>query len=106
MRSIAAVLLLAASLPAPLMAQRAQLARKGRQPETGRPAALEPIRKLPRRGGGPPLPGGTITTVARPIPMQTAPALAEDRVRSLLGGTVTPLPAAPTVTELARTLPR
>ena len=46
MRPLAAILLLAM----PLCAQRAQLARKGRQAETGRGAPAEPLRKLPRRG--------------------------------------------------------
>ena len=99
MRALAAILLLGI----PLCAQRAQLARKGRQPEAGNPVAREPVRKLPRRRGivplGPPAP-------PKPRPTIPAPTLSEDRVRSLVRGDITPLPAAVPVTELARTLPR
>jgi hypothetical protein len=97
MRLLAAILMLAI----PLCAQRAQLARKGRQPETGRPVPGEPIRKLPRRGAA-------IVTPAASLPerpMQSAPPLSEDRVRSLVRGTITSLPPAIPVIELARTLP-
>ncbi|HXB73230.1 MAG TPA: hypothetical protein VNY05_33645 [Candidatus Acidoferrales bacterium] len=99
MKPATAILLLAV----PLCGQRAQLAHKGRQPETGRAVPAEPLRKLPRRGVATAL-AATSTSPERP--MQAAPALSEDRVRSLVRGSVTPLPAAPPVMELARTLPR
>ena len=55
MRPIVAILLLAV----PVCAQRAQLARKGRQPDTAEPAPVEPVRKLPRR---------VVITAAPPAP--------------------------------------
>jgi hypothetical protein len=98
MRPIVAILLLAV----PVCAQRAQLARKGRQPDTAEPAPVEPVRKLPRR---------VVITAAPPAPpvvrsVQPPPALSEDRVRSLLRGNITPLETPPPSVELARTLPR
>ena len=99
MRTIAAILLIAV----PLCAQRAQLAHKGRQPETGKPLRVEPVRKLPRRGDITPLPP---TRPIPPPPVQPPPVLSEDRVSSLVRGSVSPLPPAPVVMELARTLPR
>jgi hypothetical protein len=103
MRPLAAILIFVILMfSAPLCAQRAQLARKGRQPETGKSTPTEPIRKLPRRGAA-------VVPQAAPLPeraMQSAPPLSEDRVRSLVRGTITPLPAAVPAVELARTLPR
>ncbi|MCU1234507.1 MAG: hypothetical protein JWP63_2474, partial [Candidatus Solibacter sp.] len=99
MRPIAAILLLVV----PLCAQRAQLARKGRQPDTAKPVPLEPVRKLPRRGVI------IITPSANPLPprpIQAPPTLSEDRVRSLIRGTITPLSPEPPAAELARMLPR
>jgi len=72
----------------PLCAQRAQLGRQGRQPETGRPEPAEPLRKLPRRIV-PNLP-----VLPAPVrPEQSARPRPEDRSRPLLRGDVTPLPA-------------
>ena len=75
-------------IAAPLGAQRAQLARKGRQPDSGRPQPSEGIRKLPRR----------ITTnlPVTPAPVRRAQAprpLSEDRSRPLLRGDISPLSA-------------
>jgi len=98
MRPFAAILLLAL----PLLGQRAQLARKGRQPDSARPLAVEPLRKLPRRRTVIAAPAAT----SLPRPVQAPPTLSEDRVRPLVRGGVTPLPAAPLVDDLARTLPR
>jgi hypothetical protein len=103
MRHLAAILLLAAMPAIPLRGQRAQLARKGRQPEAGKAVPRVPLRKLPRRGAVIAVP------VARPLPerpVQAPPTLSEDRVRSLLRGTITPLPPAEPVAELVRTRPQ
>jgi hypothetical protein len=97
MKPIIAILIFAI----PLCAQRAQLARKGRHPETGRPVPGEPIRRLPRRGAA-------VAPSAAPSPvrpMQSALPLSEDRVRPLLRGTITPLPPPVPMMELPRTLP-
>jgi len=99
MRPLAAVLLLAL----PLCAQRAQLANKGRQADTGRSEPGTPLHTLPRRGVVAALPAAAPTPER---PMQPPPALSEDRTRSLLRGTITPLPPSEPVIELARTLPR
>jgi hypothetical protein len=72
----------------PLCAQRAQLATKGRQSETGRPEPADPVRKLPRRVA-PNLP----VVSAPPRPEQLPGPVSEDRVRSLLRGAITPLPS-------------
>jgi hypothetical protein len=66
----------------PLAAQRAQLPRKSRQPEAGRPASVEPIRKLPRRG-----PVTIPPRVTSPPTLTPDAPLAEDRVRRLIRGT-------------------
>src|SRR5690349_6293285 len=87
MRLAVAILLLVM----PLMGQRAQLARKGRKAEPVKGVARTPVRKLPRRKAATP-------AVAAPIPLRKYPAprpLSEDRVRPLLKGTVTPVPAVP-----------
>jgi hypothetical protein len=89
-------------LAGPLCAQRAQLARFGRQPDHSQPRAAEPVRKLPRKGGALPLPpaGETLAVgTAAPLP------LAEDRVSPLLKGDVMPLAAALPGDSL-RVLPR
>jgi hypothetical protein len=99
MRPIAAILLFAI----PLCAQRAQLARKGRQPDDAKPVPVEPVRKLPRRGAITAAPPALPPPVR---PTQAPPALSEDRVRSLVRGSITPLPPSPATMELARTLPR
>src|SRR5437899_5479161 len=49
LRVLSRISLLPLLLWLPVHAQRAQLAHQGRRPESGRPAAVEPIRKLPRR---------------------------------------------------------
>ena len=75
-------------IAAPLGAQRAQLARKGRQPDSGRPQPSEGIRKLPRRI--------TPNLPATPAPVRRAQAprpLPEDRSRPLLRGDIAPLSA-------------
>jgi hypothetical protein len=98
MRRLTAILLLAI----PLSAQRAQLAHKGRQPESGKPVPAEPVRKLPRR-----VAAGVPAAAPPPErPTQAPPSLSEDRVRSLVRGSITPLPPVPAGTELARALPR
>ncbi len=71
---------------APLGAQRAQLARKGRQVDAGRPPLSEAIRKLPRRIT-PNLPATAVP--ARPA--QAPRPLTEDRSRPLLRGSIAPL---------------
>src|SRR5438132_470668 len=72
----------------PLSAQRAQLARKGRQPDRAAAPAREPIRKLPRKQ--------TPTVEVAAAPSATPPRLpdrpiSEDRLRTLVRGSVTPL---------------
>jgi hypothetical protein len=75
-------------IAAPLGAQRAQLARKGRQTDTGRPQPSEAIRKLPRRM----IPNLPATSPpARPV--QAPLPLSEDRSRPLLRGDISPLSA-------------
>src|SRR5215831_905217 len=80
----------------PAAAQRAQLARKGRKPETGAAATAAPIRTLPRRPGTPAVsrPGDTL---ARYIEEQKRLVrerpIAEDRLRPLIKGGVAPLAA-------------
>src|SRR2546430_12173384 len=68
----------------PLCAQRAQLARKGRQPERGVVTPGQPLRKLPRRK--PPAAASTAVK-ALPAPMSRR-SLADDRLRPLLRGAV------------------
>ncbi len=95
MRLAVAILLLVM----PLVGQRAQLARKGRKVEPGRGVARTPIRKLPRRSA-------PSRSAAAPIPARVFPSprpLSEDRVRPLLKGAVTPVPAG-LAPELQRNL--
>jgi hypothetical protein len=83
------------ALSPPVFGQRAQLPRKGRQPETGAPRLLQPVRKLPRKTAAPAAVGGPspleqfITQQRRLVPGQTV--VAEDRSRTLVRGTVRPL---------------
>src|SRR5437868_2403008 len=79
MRPLASILFLCL----PLYAQRAQLPRKGRQPDTTAPMSADPLRKLPRT-----TPVLITPTPARPTPTLTPDApLSEDRVRRLVHGT-------------------
>jgi hypothetical protein len=98
MRLLATIILLAV----PLCAQRAQLARKGRQPDDRIEPPGKPLHRLPRRGDIVPVPAALPVP---PRPVQPPPTLSEDRVRSLLRGNITPLPPETPVMELARTLP-
>jgi hypothetical protein len=90
-----AAMLLGLATCASLCAQRAQLARTGRQPERGAPAAVEPVRKLPRKVVAVPVRGPAealhdfIDTQRRLV--QDRPT-AEDRSRPLIRGMVDPLP--------------
>ncbi len=70
----------------PLCAQRAQLARRGRQAESAPAVATEPLRKLPRRVIAPVAPSSSPSR-----PLQAPLPLSEDRVSPLLRGTLTPL---------------
>jgi hypothetical protein len=89
-------------LALPLSAQRAQLPRKGRQFEAGRPPALQPIRKLPRRTTV--IITTTVTSAApAPEPVPAGP-MSEDRLRPLIRGSITPLSAETTMS--VRILPR
>ena len=87
-----ALLLFALSLP--LFGQRAQLPRKGRQPESGAPRVLQPVRKLPRKTALPVAVGGPSPLQqfieAQRRLLQPRP-LAEDRSRPLIRGSVRPL---------------
>src|SRR5690349_14088600 len=74
-------LLIATLFVTALHAQRAQLPRKGRQPETAPTPPADPVRKLPRKTAV------TIATRPTPRPPLTPDApLSEDRVRRLIHG--------------------
>jgi hypothetical protein len=89
----------------PLLAQRAQLPRKGRQPDNSPPPAINPNvpdRPILRRAAPLPLrpmPGTNVTVVLTP----EAP-LADDRARRLIRGT--PSPLAEEILAATRVLPR
>jgi len=91
-RRLAGLWLLLFSLP--LLAQRAQLPRKGRQIETTPPRVLQPVRKLPRRTGAPVLitgPSRLQQFIDAQRQLVQPPQQAEDRSRPLIRGTVIPL---------------
>jgi hypothetical protein len=80
----------------PVIAQRAQLARKGRKLESGATGPAVPIRKLPRRDQGPVSSG--LTSALTPGAAGSRPTvrqrpIAEDRLRPLIKGAVAPLEA-------------
>jgi hypothetical protein len=94
---------------APLWGQRAQLARTGRQAERGAPAAVEPVRKLPRKPAGG-LAAGPAEQLQQFIDAQRGLAkerpLAEDRSRPLILGAVGPLPPEEQTGNPEHMLPR
>jgi hypothetical protein len=92
----------------PLGAQRAQLGRKGRQPERGAAPAIEPIRRLPRRGAPAavsPAPAPAPEELRANLPVRATPP---DRLRPLVRRIpeTAPAPPLPAVAEDATLYPR
>ena len=98
-RSTSALVVLVVASALPLAAQRAQLPRKGRQPERVEPRPLPPLRRLPRR---------TVPPVPAPAPIDSLEQFverqrrlveqaqrSEDRLRTLVRGRVMPLSPEP-----------
>jgi len=74
----------------PLFAQRAQLPRKGRQPERAAAPVREPIRKLPRKREAPV--ESAVAPAAAPAHLPPSP-ISDDRLRTLVRGVgATPVP--------------
>src|SRR5579872_2503257 len=80
--------LVATLLASHCFAQQAILPRKGRQPDRTAPTPVEPIRRLPRPGTARPEPiAAPLVSFGPHVPDQPQ---AEDRLRQLVQGTVTP----------------